>query len=151
MIITIQILYLHFNHSVDHKYQLTAFLSSLVNTITSLIDFLLHEELDFMKEFFISHFQPLFEVVDFFQQFDFEINPFVIIAFANAVFHDVIEIGIVIPKVVKLLLGQLRENTVIHTLDCSCARTIKYETNLTKVVARLYISLLDIFTHVIGD
>ena len=96
-----------------------------MNEIATLINFLLHEELNVVEKLFITHIKPLFEIINLFKQLDFEINPLVIITVYNTIFDDIVEIRVVIPQIVELLLCQFCEDAVVHALNSRCSRTIE--------------------------
>lgn len=96
-----------------------------MNEIATLINFLLHEELNVVEKLFITHIKPLFEIINLFKQLDFEINPLVVITVYNTIFDDIVEIRVVIPQIVELFLCQFCKDAVIHTLNSRSSRTIE--------------------------
>jgi hypothetical protein len=55
------------------------------------------------------------------------------------------------PKLTEMVLCQLSKNAVIHTHNRSCSWAVVDEANLTKIVARLNLLLLNRLLHVVAD
>ena len=151
VVIAIQVLHLHFDHAIYNKDQVVCATSSFVNKVTPLKYLFMHEKLKFVEELLITHVNSFLEVVNLLKQFNFEFNPLIIIESLYTVFHDIIKSRVIVPKVVKLLLGQLGKNAVVKTLNGGSPGAVVNEAYLSKVVARLDLQLLVVFTHVISN
>lgn len=156
MVVAILVTDLYLDPTIRHEYELFTSLASLQDEVTSLVNLLLHKELNLVEEGRVRRrvgfsFDELLEVVHLLEKLDLELDPFVII-FEYLFTNCIVTIWRIVPKLVELFLIKVSKNAIVHTLNSCCSRAVIYKTDLSEISSwnQLVFDLVGLL-HVVAD